>query len=75
MFLPFPALFGPHPASAASTAGEAGANPYAHLRRELKLGDKAYTYYSLSDLKDPRIGIRRLPAMSTPRGRLGPRPG
>ena len=34
------------------------ANPFAHLRHALKVGDKTYHYYSLVDLKDPRVGTR-----------------
>ena len=33
-------------------------NPFNHVFKEFKLGNKEYKYYSLPDLKDPRVGIK-----------------
>ena len=31
------------------------ANPFEHIRKELKVGDVTYSYYSLKDLNDDRL--------------------
>ena len=32
-----------------------GANPFDHIKKELTVGDKTYSYYSLKDLNDDRL--------------------
>ncbi len=33
-------------------------NPFNHVFKQFKLGNKEYKYYSLPDLKDSRVGIK-----------------
>jgi aconitate hydratase len=34
---------------------EKTANPFAHLKQELKVGDETFNYFNLQDLKDERL--------------------
>lgn len=39
------------------STGKALPNPYASLKKSLKVGTQSYDYFSIQDLKDDRVGI------------------